>query len=491
MVSTPLLRITLATALLSSCSIFAVELATKTPGGNPVSGRLMDVTPDGRFLLISSSSDELPHPNQLYLFDTTNGSFEIVSLTIADDPIPFGTTSVASVSDDGNRVCFFSIDNTVVPGDPSFPTGSNIFVRDRNLDTTFIASLSDSDETIPFGVSPGYFEISGNGRFVVFDTVETGLVAGDPDAVSDILVRDLEDNETFLVSVNSSEIKGNEHCTSPSISFDGNLISFLGCATNLVANDTNLECDVFVRNMSEGETERVSLTHDDLQQTGGGSNKNCKISGNGEAVVFSSTATNLVPADENGIIDVFVRDLVDGTTERVSVSSSGQEPDTSPFLPRLSISSNGRYVGFTGSSPILDSRMTFGAGSPTGFFHDRETAETEIITINNNGDFAGTEEAEPRPVDSGEYFFESGLRLVPLPTNDPITTIYSSVSPTNVPTVQPIVAPSVPAAKVAILAKTLKKLKKRLKNAKRKRQFAKAKKFKKKIKKTKRQLKTV
>src|SRR5262249_50436746 len=47
------------------------------------------------------------------------------------------------------------------------------------------------------------------------------------------------------------------------------------------------------------------------------------ISADGRFVAFSSYATNLIPGDTNGVVDVFVRDRLNGTTERVSVDSVG------------------------------------------------------------------------------------------------------------------------------------------------------------------------
>jgi len=60
--------------------------------------------------------------------------------------------------------------------------------------------------------------------------------------------------------------------------------------------------------------------------------------------VFESLASNLVPGDTNGVIDVFVHDRQTGRTSRVSVGSDGTQADNASVNP--TISADGRYVTF-------------------------------------------------------------------------------------------------------------------------------------------------
>src|SRR5437867_2845951 len=71
-------------------------------------------------------------------------------------------------------------------------------------------------------------------------------------------------------------------------------------------------------------TERVSLTESGGQANGSFA-LSPRISADGRFMAFASDATNLVAGDSNGLIDVFVRDRVAGTTERVSVATGGAE----------------------------------------------------------------------------------------------------------------------------------------------------------------------
>ena len=106
----------------------------------------------------------------------------------------------------------------------------------------------------------------------------------------------------------------------PMISADGNFVVFVSDAPDLVAGDTNDRDDVFVRNLSTGAVERISLS-----PSGAQANNNsgpATISANGRFVAFSSLASNLVAGDTNGVSDVFVRDRQTGITQRISVSAS-------------------------------------------------------------------------------------------------------------------------------------------------------------------------
>src|SRR5205823_12471345 len=93
-----------------------------------------------------------------------------------------------------------------------------------------------------------------------------------------------------------------------------------------------------------GPTERVNVSSAGVEANNGSANYQVAISANGRYVAFASFATNLVPIQNEGISHIYVRDRVTGTTERVSVSSSGAEGDSSSVKP--SISADGRFVAF-------------------------------------------------------------------------------------------------------------------------------------------------
>src|SRR5262249_45096781 len=139
---------------------------------------------------------------------------------------------------------------------------------------------------------------------------------------------------------------------SPAISADGRSVAFRSDATNLVPGDTNNRSDVFVRDLVDGRTERVSVGSDGAQ-VATGSTTSPSISSDGRYVAFDSTAVELVPGDTNGVSDVFVHDRLTSLTERVSLASDGtqgtsvalQSGVSGAFTP--TISNDGRTVAFT------------------------------------------------------------------------------------------------------------------------------------------------
>jgi Tol biopolymer transport system component len=149
---------------------------------------------------------------------------------------------------------------------------------------------------------------------------------------------------TERVSISSGEVQGDESSTlQPAISADGRYVAFVSDATNLVPGDTNRRQDIFVRDRLAGTTERVSVSTSGTQVNGYNTGYPA-ISGNGRFVAFSSDATTLVSNDSNGYTDVFVHDRITGITERVSVDSIERQGSNSSIKPKISY--DGRFVAF-------------------------------------------------------------------------------------------------------------------------------------------------
>jgi Tol biopolymer transport system component len=197
-----------------------------------------------------------------------------------------------------------------------------------------------------------------------------------------------KDDEIIRVSLSSTGEEADRYSFSPVISADGRVVAFVSAAANLVPDDTN-EChDVFVHDCETGLTERVSVSSTGEQ----GDDSSCAyqssghvaISADGRLVAFTSAATNLVPCDTNGAVDVFVHDRETGETERVSVDSSGEEADARVY--DISISADGRYVAFISWATNLVPGDTNGMSDV--FVHDRHTGETERANIGPSGEQA-------------------------------------------------------------------------------------------------------
>src|SRR5207244_877862 len=169
---------------------------------------------------------------------------------------------------------------------------------------------------------------------------------------------------------------------SPVLSADANLVLFVSLASNLVLGDTNGARDLFLRNRTNGTTVRVSLVDDGSEANG--PSYEPAMTPDGRFIAFTSEASNLVPGDTNGTNDVFVRDLVNGTTERVSVSSAGAQgngPSGGGFS--VGLSDDGRFVVFPSEATNFDPAAS--SGIRQIFIRDRQLGTTEVVSVSPAG----------------------------------------------------------------------------------------------------------
>ncbi|MCI0730039.1 MAG: hypothetical protein L0332_25425, partial [Chloroflexi bacterium] len=213
---------------------------------------------------------------------------------------------------------------------------------------------------------------------------------------------DPADGMTSRVSVASDGTQGNEDSYSPSISADGRYVAFSSTATNLVSGDTNGMWDVFVHDRQTGQTTRVSVASDGTQ--GNDESTGRSISADGRYVAFESHANNLVSGDTNGSGDVFVHDRETGQTTRVSVASDGTQGNDHSDWP--SISANGRFVAFHSIANNLVSGDTNDFADV--FVHDRETGQTTRVSVASGGTQGDGHSSWPSISADGRYVtFES------------------------------------------------------------------------------------
>jgi Mg-chelatase subunit ChlD len=244
--------------------------------------------------------------------------------------------------------------------------------------------------------------ISADGRYVTFESEASDLVSGDTNAVADVFVHDRVSGTTSRVSVASDATQANGSSEDPTISPDGRFVAFRSAASNLVAGDTNNKYDIFVHDRQTGTTTRVSVTNSGAQATGASDSP--VVARDGAAVVFRSFASNLVSGDTNGETDIFVRDLVAGSTTRVSVSSSGAQGNAGTDGP--TISDDGRYVAFDSVATTLVAGDTNAVSDV--FLHDRSTGTTSRVSLAAGGTQAnGASWEASLDADGGVLAFQS------------------------------------------------------------------------------------
>ena len=298
----------------------------------------------------------------------------IVSLAV-DGRQADGASFAPAISADGRWVTFASSASTLVSGDTN--STEDVFVYDRVTRSTERVSLGSAGEQ---GNGDSYGPaISADGRYVAFTSSASNLAPGDGNDQLDIFVRDRVARTTVLVSTGPHGALGDGPSVAPSISGDGRLVAFESDAANLVEGDTNGTGDVFLHDVVTGITRRLSVEGHGTQTES--PSFGAAISADGRSVAFESFSARLVPDDTNGALDVFVADVPAGTLSRVSLSSGGGQADDRSYSP--SISADGRTVAFASFATNLvpgDSN-----GLLDVFVHRRDQGTTTRLSVGPGG----------------------------------------------------------------------------------------------------------
>lgn len=256
-----------------------------------------------------------------------------------------GPSYFASLSGDGRLVAFTSDATDLVPGDTNGI--SDVFVRDQLTGAIErISVTSDEAQGAQGGENPS---MSADGRYVAFES-SSQLTSDPQSSTKNIFVRDLVAGTTTKATVpKSGDLLTNNNSYHPSLSADGRYLAFVSLATNVVPGDTNAKADVFLRDLVAGTTVRVSTDNDGNQSDNASTFP--EVSADGSYVVYASTATNLVTDDTNGKSDVFRWGRSNTEVIRVSQTTEGVQVDADAYGATLS--ADGRYVAFHTNADTL------------------------------------------------------------------------------------------------------------------------------------------
>src|SRR4029453_4515624 len=246
--------------------------------------------------------------------------------------------------------------------------------------TFAVASAPTLGTVVVTDASTGAFTFTPNPGAMGYDTFTFEASDGEASSVGTQMIFIVASTprwpgETRRVSVASGGTQANSSSLEASLSADGRYVAFSSFATTLGAGDTNGTSDVFVHDRQTGETRRVSVASDGTQ--GNSLSSEPSLSADGRYVAFSSVSRTLGGGETNGTYDVFVHDRQTGETQRVSVSSNGAQGNLESHQP--SLSADGRYVAFPSGAPTLVAGDT--NGTRDVFVHDRQTGETRRVSV--------------------------------------------------------------------------------------------------------------
>jgi Calx-beta domain/WD40-like Beta Propeller Repeat len=327
------------------------------------------ITANARYVAFSSfASDIVDFDNNntidIFVYSIAGGQLRMVSCDLTGTSpgnaasympnLPRDKAPRAVFSKDGRYLVFESqATNLTLTADPNGHS-PDVFVRDLDVGITKVLSADPLLTATANGASTTPV-ISGNGRFVFFQSTATNLVPNDTNNGLDLFVCDLNSNEKTLVSVTTTNTGSNIHPSSqffPVASDDGRYVIFQSDAKTYVTNDSNNEIDVFRRDLQANTTTLVSVS------TSGGTSAGNSVLGavmsaNGRFVAFIGFGAGFTTTtDTNGQGDVFVRDIDLGTTTLLSTNIAGTAAaDLGATFPV--ISADGRFVLFESSSTDL------------------------------------------------------------------------------------------------------------------------------------------
>jgi Tol biopolymer transport system component len=336
---------------------------------------------------------------------------ERVDLSNADVPGNMACVS-AQVTNDGRFVAFESLASNFFAGDLS--ATRDVFLRDRRAGTTVHIVPPSPTTTESFGPV-----VTGDGRFVAFTALEfsggtlirraivhdrqanttTAVTSGAFDAIVGAIssdgrflalnarpggvfggvlqayVLDRQTNAVTLASRTPAGLAGNGASSDPRVSDDGLKVVFASAATDLVPLDTNGNLDVFAFDVATATVTRESIGPHGEQ--GNGDSRAPSLSADGNVLAFQSAATNLVPDHAAAFEDVFVRDLSLQLSSVVSVATGKQLGNAPSSNPR--ISADGRKIAFQSLATNLvpDDNLAYG----DVFVRDQDSEVTRRVSV--------------------------------------------------------------------------------------------------------------
>jgi Tol biopolymer transport system component len=256
-----------------------------------------------------------------------------------------------------------------------------VFVRDTRGGTTTAVSVRANGTVDDFADTPA---LSGDGRFVAFVSDDAQLVPGGNSNFYQVFLRDRTANVTTRISSKPNGNQGTDDSGHPSLSHDGRYVAFESDSPGLAGpGDTNDWTDVFVRDRVAGTTQRISVTSAGVQADLGGESPS--ISGDGRFVAFSSSEP-LVASDTNNQTDIYVRDRAANTTNLVSLRTTGTISNGMSTEP--AISASGRYVAFVSTATDLDG--TADTTNADIFVRDLSAGTTSRVSRSNAGGVASS-----------------------------------------------------------------------------------------------------
>lgn len=370
----------------------AVGVVPSTPNSR---SRPLAISADGKQVLFTSVASNVAPTvidtnatYDLFLFDSTNATTALVSHAQGNSAATANAYSLGvSLSADGNTALYSSEATNLVEGVIDTNSEADVFTFDLASGANALISHAHGSMTTAANEYSQATAMSDDGRWVLFDSRATDVMAGISDSNSDydvfLLDRDTGSRTLITRSHSSPTMTPNFGSTGVAMSADANRITFYSYANNLISglvgsNGGSGHSYMFER--SSGITTLVSRALNSAVAVPNSDSYPLATSSDGDHVFFSSSATNIVPGvvDVPYTYDVFRFDYASGATMLLSRARSPADSQPTSESTAVALSANERCVVFENDALDVAPGLIF--NSRGVFLFDRETRETVLVS---------------------------------------------------------------------------------------------------------------
>ena len=365
-----------------------VNISTRGTGGGAGDSGFVSMSSNGQFIAFASTADKLVagdtnSRSDVFVRDLAAGGTRLVSINAAGTGSTVDGAINPVMSRNGRWVAFESTSGQLGPPKPFIiPIPFELYVRDLWSNVTVMASVN-TNGTGGGSTSSRSPTITPDGRFVAFVSRANNLVPGAGNSQEEIYIRDFETQSTIWASAGVPPNLRIDPADDPLISDDGRFVVFTKGTglfryelptsnTVMIANwftisfkadfRASLSADgrwvayqdgtnVWLADATAGTNILVNVTTNGAAP-GDGSSFAPTLSADGQRVLFFSSASGLTTHQANGRQQIFLRDLVAGTTRLISANLSGAAANGDHFPGTVAWSDDGQIIAF--ESPADD-----------------------------------------------------------------------------------------------------------------------------------------
>lgn len=391
----------------------AITLVSVLPSGLAGSAFFAaKISADGRYVVFNSNANNLDPAvtatnGGVYLRDLVLGTTRLVSRNTTNNAPAnafYGFDAALTISPNGRFATFYSPATNLVSGVTVSGGQNNLYIYDRQTDTLRMVTIaaaggvSSNDNTSNDQLVPAF---SGDSSVLIFRSAATNIDTGFTytGGTSNVFAYNLSTFTNSLVSISTTAgVAGNANSGAgtfgvapAAVSADGRFVYFASDASNLTALANGGRTQIYRRDLTltSSAVTMVSLNAAGTA-AGDGASGRPQLSSDGTKLLFISRANNFGTPSNNGTNELYLRDLVAGTTQMVSIGANNTIADNTDIPTKFQLDASGQYVAFISrhinllATPIAD-----GGAVDSLYLRDVVLGRTVLVNVNDAGTASG------------------------------------------------------------------------------------------------------